>query len=175
MVLGPRPADEVLAHHEAGHAVVARRLGLDVDSVSIVGNERSHGRTELYEWSLEDGQGRLDVEWHAASKVMQWLAGRESVARVFGEQRAGEGTEGDEAGARRLALDLAHQDPAEAHLYIEWLRYRVRRLARESHTLQAQISVVASALIVERQLDYGRFREVVAEVPDDPDDGKMPL
>jgi hypothetical protein len=39
--------EQTIAYHEAGHAVVARRLGYRVDGVSIVPKEASEGRTKL--------------------------------------------------------------------------------------------------------------------------------
>jgi hypothetical protein len=38
---------QTIAYHEAGHAVVARRLGYPVDGASIVSKEASEGRVKL--------------------------------------------------------------------------------------------------------------------------------
>jgi hypothetical protein len=39
--------EQTIAYHEAGHAVVARRLGYPVDGASIVPKEASEGRVKL--------------------------------------------------------------------------------------------------------------------------------
>jgi hypothetical protein len=151
------------AYHEAGHAVVRRRLGLGVKSVTIVEDDEAAGRAHYYapgaqyveqlEIGMEvaiDGRTRRRIE----SEIMCGWAGR------LAEERLGEAEEIELAIGARGDLDVIHSlawrlhegNDYEAEPFIEWLRRRTERLLAGE--------LVAEALLAEGTLSGRRFCEV---------------
>jgi cell division protease FtsH len=109
-----------VAVHEAGHAVVAALLGLEVTSVSIRHHRR--GRTET---SLdEDHQPRFRTDSVIRAEITVCLAGLAAERRILGEGTDGNADDVARASllaASRLAAEL---DPEFPPLSLEIFSYR---------------------------------------------------
>jgi hypothetical protein len=160
--------DRKIAFHEAGHVVVAWAHGLVVESSSIDAlDDGPQGRTRIERVAAISHQNEDQVEKATRGHVMAWLAGSESVALEYGPEVGDEGTTSDE----RRALDAALVESAglypEALAYVEWLRYRVRRLLATNADWQAEIAAVARSLLAHRTLDAHQLSDAMNEGYDD--------
>jgi hypothetical protein len=165
------------AYHEAGHAVVRRRLGLGVTGASIVEDDETVGRVHGYapgakyleqlEIGMEvafDGRTRKRIE----QEIMCAWAGTLAEERLgeLNEAQRAVGARDDVEVIRELAWRLHQGNDYEAEPFVEWLRRRTEGvLARE--LVWVQVEAVAEALLAERTLSGRRFREVRQQAVDD--------
>ena len=73
-----------IAVHDAGHAVIARVLGIDIYGVSIVESDDLLGNVDvppLWHWERGDGPKRPIAE----ARCMMCFAGREAERVIFGQ------------------------------------------------------------------------------------------
>jgi hypothetical protein len=126
---------EVLAHHEAGHAVIAHFLGIVVERVTIQSDGRAAGHVE------HDYGCNMNKMAHADGPKRQWVLERKAIIALAGEvaQRRfnAESVEDEHGGGDRLAVDqvLSHLvGPGDLELRNAWhnvLLLRTERLVAE--------------------------------------------
>lgn len=135
------------AVHEAGHAVVAAHLGVEVERVSIVPipEARSHVKLPSY-----PGIGPAD-------QVVVLMAGEEAQRRM---EDGGPIAPGDRERAQ-LVLDDARIDETQGRQMLAEGQERARVLLADERTWK-QVEAVAAALQAEGTLDGPRFRDVLA-------------
>ena len=152
--------------HEAGHAVLAVALGLDVVRVSVVPDERSYGRLEHRGVTTD----QLDPAGEFGDKPAALLALAEQLAilrldaggaaqRLAGFDPRGSGSDdlSAESAAERAACFLGD--------YTASWRGRLRReVERFLEAHWSAVERIAEALNVERELDGHRVRELAGEV-----------
>lgn len=156
----PTAADRRVAYHEAGHAAVARRLGIGLRSVTIVADGDSLGSTyhrgagPSFRPDIEiDGRTRNRLE----GQMMLALAGGEA-EHVFLGRTGKNGLGQDYDSAVRLALYMAG-DEDEASAYLEWMRLRTRNMLR-TPPVRMEVEAIASALLDRRHLRAAEIRAV---------------
>jgi len=133
--------------HEAGHAVVAARLGVQVERVSIVPipGARSHVKLPAHPGIS------------ATDELVVLMAGEEAQRRL---EDAGPIAPGDRERAQ-LVLDHEGVDEARGRQMLAEGQERARLLLAEDH-IWSQVEAVTAALLAEGTLDGPRFREVLA-------------
>lgn len=133
--------------HEAAHAVVAARLGVQVERVSIVPipEARSHVR-------LTSHPGIS-----AADQVVVLMAGEEAQRRL---EDTGPIAPGDRERAQ-LVLGGAGIDETQGRQMLADGQTRARLLLAEDR-IWKQVEAVAAALLAEGTLDGPRFRDILA-------------
>lgn len=139
--------DHRTAHHEAGHAVIGRVLGLDGGLVTRVKNNDSDGRAQF-----RAGSGT--VEAHIITTMAGW-----ETERVFGfDNEDDEMTEG--AGHDRSEIGFMCLK-ADQPIDIERLRRKTRRLVRKHRD---KIGCVALALLERRTLQAEEIDALMEDV-----------
>ena len=130
-----RTAEELrhTAHHEAGHAVIARVLTLAAGPATIKPNYREGSAGHaivhepyacLHEWEKRGKVREQDAVWHA--RIMALMAGAEAEAELLGSASDGDGGDRDEI--EKMAGELCHASiatslpPEEARKMLEELR-----------------------------------------------------
>ena len=122
------------AHHEAGHAVIGRVLGLEGGLVTIVKDD------------IGDGRAAFRASGTVEARIVMSLAGREAES-VFGFDNAdNEMTEG--AGYDRSHIGFLCAEAGQV-IDIERLRRKTRRLVQKH---RASIDRVAHALLERKTL-----------------------
>lgn len=156
------PSPEVIAHHEAGHAVVAVYLGLPLDHVSI---EPSDWYLGLVKIDVQSLVLRNDRELRACldAGIVGALGGLAAEGVFFGDEAAiGDGAIGDVTSAliliasllpqrRKRQLAQGSEDEAIGDIEDRLPRYlaRARRLIQKH---QHEVAAVARALLKRRTL-----------------------
>ncbi len=145
--------DRITAIHEAGHATVARMLGLTVSHLEIVGNRRELGSCH----TLRLPEGEPVAREHALEDALLV-----SCAGVVAESLERGEREWDESSpdlnqAVRIALELTG-DCGRAHALLLRTRRRLRRAL--SHHWDA-VEALAAALMESRRLDGREVDEVL--------------
>lgn len=148
---------DVIAHHEAGHAVIGRVLKLSCGYATIVPDEDSAGHAitaDPHETATRwDALGRwreLDVVYRA--RIIAIMAGAEAEIEFFGECAGGDG---DDRWQIDLMLDSLLPAGADVPAYAARLRRFTRTLVQRHRD---KIKAVADALqanghLSEDQLD----------------------
>lgn len=120
----------ITAHHEAGHAIVAFRLGLRVPrEVSIVPEGETLGRVRQKPWPASV---QPEVQIGPRDRVMikdqivAFLAGHEAERRFTGRSN-GRGAASDFSAAAGLALRIG-DDGEGASAFLRWCSFRTRRI-----------------------------------------------
>ncbi|QDV04790.1 hypothetical protein Poly30_02830 [Planctomycetes bacterium Poly30] len=150
------PDDEVLAWHEASHAVVAHVLGGRVRLVTLEQDEDALGGMTSIEWPAEMASDRAGFSARVA------LAGPLAEIERFGEVdpddvRALAVWELDWSEVERSARTL-HDDPVQRESLIRsWVR-EVRALLEDPH-IEERIARVAEALDAHGTLDRDLFED----------------
>jgi hypothetical protein len=172
-------SDEHIAHHEAGHAVVATVLNVRFVRVAIEDRVREDGRVsagfmEAEPWDLRDfvGKGEVYVRPYAAALLAGFLA--ESAVRKGATLE--DGTASEDGRQCHLVISLAVGDGQP----IDWndpnnlercsilarAAYAAHKLAVESvKKYRNAIAEVAAALLMRRELTADEVAKIVAEVP----------
>ena len=121
-----------LATHEAGHALVALALGLDVKLATILVDQHGRARIEL----TDRDAGTLEAQ------ACVRLAGRQALV-AFGELDPSNelGCRQDMEQARAYALVITEGDELEAHAVLKALRSRVDDLLLEHRLALGEISI----------------------------------
>lgn len=149
---------EATAHHEAGHAIAALRLGRPFRYVTIEPDEGSLGHVLFRAW---DKRFHPDVNWSPRTEallrdaIVTALAGLEAQAKFTGRR--------DFRGARSdydQAADLASRacgSLKETNAYLAWLCVRTKQIVSVHW---GEIRALASALLREKRLSYEGARDV---------------
>lgn len=155
--------ERLTAYHEAGHAAVARRLGVAVRSVTVVPDDEASGRTwhsgpgSWFRPDIEvDGRTRNRIEAH----IMIALAGGEAEDAFLGE-RSGDGLGPDNDNAVGLALYMSG-DSEEASAYLEWLRLRTRNMLRQE-LVRCEVEAIAAALLDRKRVRAAEVKAICTE------------
>lgn len=139
--------DRDRAFHEAGHAVLAAQLGVDVERVSIVPIPEARSYVKL-----PAHPGLLPAE-----EVVVQLAGEEAQRHLDGRDWV---VPSDRERAQQL-LVAAGIDEAQGRQMFADGRERAARLLADAGTWR-RVEAVAAALLAEGTLEGRRFRDVVA-------------
>jgi hypothetical protein len=139
--------DRDRAFHEAGHAVLAAQLGVDIERVSIVPIPEARSHVKL---SAHPGLS-------PAEEVVVQLAGEEAQRRLDG---GGWVMPSDRERTQRL-LAAAGIDEAQGRQLFADGRERAARLLADAGTWR-RVEAVAAALLAEGTLEGRRFRDVMA-------------
>jgi ATP-dependent Zn protease len=144
-----------IAYHEAGHAVVAHRLGVEVEHVTIVPDHTSRGHFVHDDLFCARGLGsdRANLERAiaiclAGPLAQAWLLRRYSERRCDGRQ--------DYDCASGLARYLAGAAGER-----EFLRYQERRTHALVERYWNEIELVAQALIERDQLSGAEVKDII--------------
>jgi ATP-dependent Zn protease len=141
------------AYHEAGHAVMARRLDIPVELATILPGKKSlgHVKTEAFLSTHDRQQGKF--------YVMMLMAGREAERMVLDFHHDTNGDRMDQRKIRRLAkwLMLDESD-------IENLRRQTRRELM-TDIIKQSVKRVADALLRLETIDQKRIDAIIAMTP----------
>lgn len=162
---GPRvPADSeaATAYHEAGHAVIAALLDIEVEYVTVEQTEDALGHMTHLPFAddfrpdiwMDDDDVRV-----ADARITIALAGREAEYLATGVEND-EGAAHDYRGAIDL-LDYMVGSNKELETELEKLRTRAVELLHERWSL---VKLIAEALQQERTLTWVRIRELTEGV-----------
>jgi hypothetical protein len=128
---------EVTATHEAGHAVIARVLGLVCGDASIVYDEvKNHAGVSFSTWQDDAGRKRPE-RYGRDAEIMTSMAGSEAEKLILGQACDGDGDDRDKI-FRLLCVD-PHCRKTEARL-----RLMTRMLVRRH---RSDIELVAKTLV----------------------------
>jgi ATP-dependent Zn protease len=153
------------AYHEAGHAVVARMIGLPCGEVSIIANEEENAAG----YSINVDPYKVYLAWEERRnlytiwfrRIVVAMAGAEAEREFFGQCRGGDG---DDLYQIACMLD----DRQAAHLTPEAFfdRGRDRRVRKITRRLvrkhRHRIEAVAQALLIRQRLDPEEVDSVIA-------------
>ena len=146
-----------IAYHEAGHAVVAHRLGVEVEHVTIVPDHTSRGHITHGDLFCTHGRGsdRANLERAiaiclAGPLAQAWLLRRYSERRCGGRQ--------DYDCASGLARYLAGSAGER-----EFLRCQERRTHALVEQYWNEIELVARALLERDQLSGAEVKHIIEE------------
>ena len=156
------------AFHEAGHAVVARALGLPIDHVTILPTERSLGHVQNGE-SVLDTHVRLNIENHhrgrgydsesaRCSHIMMLMAGREAEQMVLGFHHPTGGDRHDRRLISRFAKPISPVQYRKSIL--DNLRSATMWMVMKD--FPKSITQVARALLTAKTLDQKRVDKIIA-------------
>jgi hypothetical protein len=156
--------DRLVAHHEAGHAVVALSLGQAFQRVTIEPDHPGSLGHVHQEWSKKfdpymagcDARSRRLVE----GRVIILLAGRAAGKKLAGTRRGGWGSGSDHNYAIDCLL-LLTGSPEELGPYYELLDVRARGYVKREWPA---IKALAKTLLRERRLTYRKARKIYREV-----------
>jgi hypothetical protein len=160
-----------IAHHEAGHAVVARKLDQQVDTVTIAADGEFGGHTlndygvdnvDEVRYSGDEDQIQLVFE-HA---IMSALAGEIAQRRFQPESVDPYHAAGDRASVSRYLDELA--DPEDAELRDAWQRLLELRTERLVEQQWHAVQWVAHRLVECKTLSGEELDEAI-------DDADLPL
>lgn len=150
--------DRRVAYHEAGHAVMARMLGVPLAGVSI-----DEGKVDRISFSRETeaalAKGRLDRDT-AKRHAMVVLAGPVAERLVFGwaeDTRA----PGDREAIGRLALSLAGGRSQDELLALGAELEQATAMALEAPTAKVGLEAVAGALLSRKTLTAEELAELI--------------
>ena len=157
----------IVAHHEAGHAVLSRNLRLGVREVSIIPQDDSLGYVTHWPFPASfqpDVDNGTATEARVRKHIIVLLAGDAAEARFRRLTRRRQRPLNQDPGSDWYkAVDLAAYmtgSPKEAGAYLDWLLVKTREMIENEWTW-AKITHVAETLIVERRLSGRRLGEVV--------------
>jgi hypothetical protein len=165
--------ERATAIHEAGHAVVARVVGIDVPSATVESDEKAEGCCSCsvpVEWFEPDvyaynrGAGRTHCRIDQG--IMFCLAGS------LAEERMDEDVDGLARGTRHdyhLAVMLASyamDDPHETHAFLDWLGIRTRNVLCQPKWWAA-VEGLADRLLIERTMSGRHCRQAIQVTIDD--------
>ena len=168
----PEMPRDVVAYHEAGHAVAACLLKCRFGRVSILPEAGSHRRvslaqararvlTEGYSAALDGLRGRVLIEHQA----MFALAG--AVATAIREERPVDWGESEEdSRTARGWIEELTDDEDEVDAYLKWLSARTRVLLGRPRSWAA-VTALAQTLLERGQLGGWAARAVIRQAIDD--------
>lgn len=167
MTVLPEPHRTRVAYHEAGHAVLMMALGVELESASIIPDERSAGRVEVPRggsvFKLDDSESpavelaRLDqveILWAMAGPVAQGIVG-------FSDTPTGDDALSIDAAAHRAELLLGNYTAS----WVNRLRQETEAYLRRNWSA---VERIAAALLQDGEVDGSRLRELAGplERPD---------
>jgi hypothetical protein len=142
------------AHHEAGHAVIGRVMGLTCGGATIepdyddltAGHSKSHVERSINDW---DARGRCRCASMFRARIMMLMAGREAEIVCLGGCGGGDGDD-------LLEIDISLDEteaPEDPEPWLSRLRIRTRdRVVRHSEAIKA----VAAALLARKTVKTRR-------------------
>jgi len=146
---------EHTAYHEAGHAVVALRLGYEVKWVTIVPTRRSLGYARIPHGSLSPDDIRIDFAGALAEALVNPTSFDEKILN---------GSRSDWRWARRSVRNfvaLGFIGDYEGDVLIEELLHETRALVRRD---KEAITRVAAALLERKTLTGDDVKRIMEEV-----------
>jgi ATP-dependent Zn protease len=143
-----------IAYHEAGHAVVAHRLGVEVEHVTIVPDHTSRGHFVHADLFCARGLGSDRANLERAIAI--YLAGPLAQARLLRRLDRRRGGRQDYDCASGLARYLAGAAGER-----EFLRYQERRTHALVEHYWNEIELVAQALIKRDQLSGPEVKDII--------------
>lgn len=150
------PTRAVTAYHEAGHAVAAVVLGLDVELATIVSTVEPWGHLRGH--VVVTVPGRRDLDYYVRRATMTWCG------PLAEHRHLGAGVEdiGDEDCRQIFAYgDLSALGLGEAGAFAQWTRTRAMSVLGGHWPA---ISAAAAALLERDTLTGDEVRQLVAEV-----------
>ncbi len=166
-----RASDEVVAYHEAGHAVACVLLGRNLVRVVLGGKQR--GMFVVEEWPSRTRQTIEDeiVSFYAGPAAERIFSGRPVHATatltvtICGSRRTVAGHESDGSRIFLLASRALGSEPAEIAELCRRLDARARELVAGAWSA---VELVASELTSRRELSGAEVRELVRQaIPDE--------
>jgi len=142
-----------IAYHEAGHTVVARSLGIEVEGVSIVEDEDSHGRSLSPLREGFDYYGDEDADEHLEDHLLVCLAGAVAEEKLTGKRPELEGN--DRQGAGDILIRIA---PGTNGAKMEESIDRARDILSENWS---NVTTLAEALLEHGKLSAGQVRTLL--------------
>jgi ATP-dependent Zn protease len=156
------------AHHEAGHAVIGRVLGLTCGLATIVPDyeERTAGLAQTFvERSISDwearGRNRRDPMFRAG--IMTLMAGREAEIECLGKDQGGDGDDQYQIDEMMREPDATKRDDGghyDATVLMVKLRAQTRALVRRHRIV---IEQVAKSLVDRRTLEPEEIDAIVRQ------------
>lgn len=124
------------AIHEAGHAVVARHLGIRPRGVSIISDHHSHGRflPRIPAWFLRETNEGVDSAralWYAAHAVTVMFAGPEAERRFAGRYNH-RAAQTDYERALHIASSYCGSED-DTNAFLKWRRIVAQEFIRLTH------------------------------------------
>jgi hypothetical protein len=157
------PGLAAVAHHEAGHAVVATTFRRSVRQVSIAPDGHSLGRVDQRPQHLPvPAHGEVPAWVRRAVNadiVVAWAGPLAEERLVGGYDHDTAEHDLDRMFDRAMLVTLGHTQ--EALAYVEWLRWRTVRLLHEPG-LWPQVEAVAGALLDVGALSGSAVRRIMA-------------
>lgn len=151
-------ADEATAYHEAGHAIAAFRLGINIKRVTIVGTEDASGRTVFDRPVLQgihlDYDSSPRARLKAEGAILICLAGPMAQQHYRANSLRNWHSRGDYRNAVDIAMSL-NGSTEQTEAYLRWLEIRARDMVRINWR---GVEAVANALLNERTLDMVAVR-----------------
>jgi ATP-dependent Zn protease len=144
-----------IAYHEAGHAVVAHRLGVEVEHVTIVPDHTCHGHCAHADLFCARGHGsdRANLERAIQICLAGPLAQAWLLRRYFDRRRGGRQDYDCASGLARYLAGSAGER--------EFLRYQERRTQALVDHLWSDIERVAQALLERDHLSGTEVKDII--------------
>jgi ATP-dependent Zn protease len=140
-----------VAFHEAGHAVVAYRLGVEVEYVTIVPDHFARAHVALGDLFWAHGRGSDRANLERAIKID--LAGPLAEVRALGRRRGGRTDYERASGLARYLAGAAGER--------EFLRHMERRIRALIECYWSEIERVAAALLERDELRGAEVKDVI--------------
>lgn len=156
------------AYHEAGHAVIGRRLGMICGPATIHADDDSAGHSITADpWAIQavwkEREKYREFESVVRGRIITFMAGHETECEILGNDAGGDGT--DRYWIGRMMGELVHPENDEAWERIEHrLRQATRALVRRH---RAAIDRVAEALLARGSLSAHEIDALVGLVNSD--------
>jgi hypothetical protein len=151
----------VVAYHEAGHAVVARLLGVRVKHLTIIPGSDFIGAV-LYEKIMHrispDNENSPRTQRRIENYVRIQLAGH--IAQKIHSPRSRYGAGADRGSTTRLALAVNNNSDELAKAWLQWLKVGVTRMLKHYWNV---VEAVAQELAKEKDLDAEQFEAIWAK------------
>jgi hypothetical protein len=145
-----------IAYHEAGHAVIALRLGYEVKWVTIKPRRRSLGRAEIQHGSPSPDDIRIDLAGPLAEALVNPTPFHEKIQL---------GSRGDWRNTGRSVREFVALEfigDQEGDILIDELLQETKALVRRD---REAISRVAEALLTRKTLTGAEIKRIMGDTP----------